>query len=140
MWLGVAGTVSLWTCLICSLLTIAGYGLSLKRPAYRKPVLLGRAFYTLSALSMLASFAFLAAIVYSKTVGGVYRYDYAFSHTSNDLQGFYRIAATWSGQEGSFLLWGFWTAIIGFLVFWKAGRYEARVMPFFVTVLTFLAW
>lgn len=139
MWLGVAGTVALWTCLICSLLTMAGYGLSLMRPAYRKPILLGRAFYTVTALAMLASFAFLAAIVYSKTVGGVYRYDYAFSHTSNDLQGFYRIAATWSGQEGSFLLWGFWTAIIGFLVFWKAGRYEARVMPFFVTVLAFLA-
>ena len=139
MWLGVAGTIALWACLICSILTVGAYGLSLMRPAYRKPVLLGRFFYTLTGLSMLAAFALLGAIVYSKTVGGVYRFDYAFSHTSNDLQGFYRAAATWSGQEGSFLLWGSWTAIIGFLVFAKAGRYEARVMPFFVTVLTFLA-
>ena len=109
---------------------MAAYGLSLMRPAYRKPVLLGRACYTLTALSMLAAFAFLATIVYSKTVGGVYRYDYAFSHTGNDLQGFYRLAATWSGQEGSFLLWGFWTAIIGFLVFWKAGGMKLALCRF----------
>jgi cytochrome c-type biogenesis protein CcmF len=139
MWLGVAGSIALWTCLICSFLTIGAYALSLRRPAYRKPILLGRFFYAATAISMLTTFALLGAVVYSKTIGGLYRYDYAFSHTSNDLQGFYRLAATWSGQEGSFLLWGSWTAIIGFLVFAKAGRYEARVMPFFVTVLSFLA-
>jgi cytochrome c-type biogenesis protein CcmF len=139
MWLGIAGNIALWTCLIASFLTIGAYGLSLRRPAYRKPILLGRACYALAAFGMLAAFALLGAVVYTKTVGGVYRFDYAFSHTSNDLQGFYRIAATWSGQEGSFLLWGSWTAIIGFLVFAKAGKYEARVMPFFVTVLSFLA-
>jgi cytochrome c-type biogenesis protein CcmF len=139
MWLGVAGTTALWACLIGSFLTMAAYGLSLIRPAYRKPLILGRTMYSITALAMLAAFALLGAVVYSKTVGGVYRYDYAFSHTSNDLQGFYRLAATWSGQEGSFLLWGAWTAIIGFLVFAKAGKYEGRVMPFFVTILTFLA-
>ncbi|HLJ57048.1 MAG TPA: cytochrome c biogenesis protein CcsA [Chthonomonadaceae bacterium] len=139
MWLGVAGVAALWVCLISALLTICGYGLSLKRPAYRKPILLARALYAITALAMLSAFALLGIIVYTKTVGGFYRFQYAFEHTSNDLMGFYRLAATWSGQEGSFLLWGSWTALLGFFVFWKAGRYEARVMPFFVTVLAFLA-
>ncbi len=139
MWLGVAGTVALWACLVCSILTVCAYGLSLMRPAYRKPVLLGRTLYSVTAMCLLAAFALLGMIVYTKTVGGLYRFEYAAEHTSNDLQGFYRLAATWSGQEGSFLLWGSWTAIIGFLVFAKAGRYEARVMPFFVTVLSCLA-
>src|SRR5438552_3431004 len=116
MWLGVAGTIALWTCLISSILTIATYGFALSRPADRKPLLLGRICYSVTALSILVAFALLGTVVYTKTIGGLYRYDYAFSHTSNDLQGFYRLAATWSGQEGSFLLWGFWTAIIGFLV------------------------
>lgn len=139
MLLGILGVVALWVCAISSVLTIGAYALSLFRPAYKKPILLGRVFYTITAFALITAFGLLAAIVYARTVGGVYRYSYVFEHTGSDVKDFYRLAATWSGQEGSFLLWAFWTSLLGFLVFWKAGKYEARVMPFFVSVLTFLA-
>lgn len=139
MWLGVAGNIALWACAILSISTIIAYAVSLFRPADNRLKLASRALYAGTAVTHIAAFACLLAIVYNKTIGGVYRFEYAFSHTSNDLQGFYRLAATWAGQEGSFLLWGFWTAIIGLLVIARAGKYEARVMPFYTTVLTFLA-
>ena len=139
MWLGNLGNTLLWVCLIASLLTIGGYGFALKFPKDKKALLAGRLAYSLTAISMIAVFGVLGYLMHTKTVGEFYRFVYIWEHTSNDLQGLYRFSATWSGQEGSFLLWGMWTSILGFLVFAKAGKYEARVMPVFVTVITFLA-
>jgi cytochrome c-type biogenesis protein CcmF len=132
---GTIGIGFLILALCASLFSIAGYVVALAKPGSRLPILLGRIAYGIAALAVLGAFASLMFIVSHK----LYRYDYAVSHTSNDLAAPYKFTATWSGQEGSFLLWASWTALIGFLVFLKAGRYEARVMPIFVSVLAFLA-
>ena len=145
---GQFGTWAIWTALIASLFTIGAYALALARPSLETRLrTVARGGYALTALGILSSFGALCVIVYKNK----YQYDYAFSHTGNDLLAlptdtashwlfhhWIRLAATWSGQEGSFLLWAFWTALIGFLVFAKAGKYEARVMPFFVSVMAFL--
>ena len=131
---GHLGVALLWIGLIATFLTIGGYGLALARPQCRKTLWTARLFYSLTALCVLGTFGTLAYLVYSRQ----YQYLYPWEHTSNDLHGWFRLAATWAGQEGSFLLWGAWTAIIGFLVFTKAAKYEARVMPFFVSILGFL--
>lgn len=145
---GQFGTWALWLALISSVATMGAYGLALLRPeSERRFRDLGRGAYALTALGVLGAFAALIAIVYNNK----YQYMYALSHTGNDLKAlptdtfshwlfhhWIRLAASWSGQEGSFLLWAFWTALIGFMVFGRAGKYEARVMPFFVSVLTFL--
>jgi len=67
-----------------------------------------------------------------------FQFDYVFRYSSADLGWPWNYAATWAGQEGSFVLWAFWTAVIGVLVAWKAGKWEARVMPFYVSTLCFL--
>ncbi len=131
---GQLGGAMLWVGIVAAILTMVAYGVSLTRPKSRKLLWAARLLYGLSAVSLLTAFASLATIVYNRQ----YQYLYAFEHTGNDLHTWYRFAATWSGQEGSFLLWGSWTAIIGFLVLAKAGRYEARVTPFFVSILAFL--
>lgn len=136
------GSLSLWVGLIASLLTMGAYVVACLKAesnvAFRRA---GRVFYTLTALSVLTAFATLGWIVYNHQ----YQYSYAFEHTDNSLgmthdflHNWLRVAASWSGQEGSFLLWAMWTALIGFLVFARAGKYESRVMPCFVSVLTFL--
>ena len=139
MWLGNAGNALLWVSLIASFLTMGCYAFASKLPKNKKLLLSGRLAYTLTAVSMMAVFGVLGYLMYMKTVGGVYRFAYVFEHTSNDLQGLYRFSATWGGQEGSFLLWAMWTSLLGFLVFSRAGKYESRVMPIFVSVLSFLA-
>ena len=41
-----------------------------------------------------------------------FEYAYAWSHSSLHLDPKYMIACFWEGQEGSFLLWAFWNAVI----------------------------
>ncbi|MEM8939910.1 MAG: cytochrome c biogenesis protein CcsA [Bacteroidota bacterium] len=54
-----------------------------------------------------------------------FEYHYVFSHSSKILPVYYQISCFWEGQEGSFLLWMFWNAILGIVLintnkFWKA--------------------
>ncbi len=54
-----------------------------------------------------------------------FEYHYVYSHTSRVLPIYYQISSFWEGQEGSFLLWMFWNAILGIILmntnnFWKA--------------------
>ena len=119
---------------IASIFTIVAYGFALHLPHSRRALTFGRIGYGVTAASVLGTFLTLGFIVFTRD----YHYTYAVEHTSNALENWFRFAATWAGQEGSFLLWAAWTAVIGVLVLAKAGKYEARVMPFFVSILTFL--
>lgn len=132
--LGMLGASLLWVGLIAALVTVATYLYSLKKSKSLRVKWFARTSYTISALSVLGVFGALGAMVY----GRQYQYSYVFSHTGNDLHGWFRLAAMWSAQEGSFLLWSAWTAIIGFMVLARAGKYESRVMPVYVTILAFL--
>src|SRR5690242_9117012 len=46
----------------------------------------------------------------------LFEYQYAWKHSSRMLEPKYLLAATWEGQEGSFLLWSFWHCILGLVV------------------------
>ncbi len=54
-----------------------------------------------------------------------HRFDVAYvnSYSSRDLPLHFLVSTLWAGQEGSFLLWCFWGAIIGLFVWrWPASR------------------
>jgi cytochrome c-type biogenesis protein CcmF len=74
----------------------------------------------LASLSLFGVFACLAALF----VGGQFQYEYVFSHSEKDLALKYRVAAIWSGQEGSFLLWATCSAIFGLLAAPFTGIYR----------------
>ena len=46
-----------------------------------------------------------------------YRFDYVIGYSSNDLPMLYLISAFWGGQQGTFLLWAFMAALIGYPLF-----------------------
>ena len=127
--------IPLWLTIIAAIVGIVGYVLAIRKPNVKKYMIAGRAGFIISALSTIGSFSLLGYHVFNRH----YIYDYVFRHTGNELTGWYRLAATWSGQEGSFALWACLTAVIGLLVIKNGGRYEARVAPFYVTILAFLA-
>jgi cytochrome c-type biogenesis protein CcmF len=68
-----------------------------------------------------------------------FEYHYAYSHSSLHLQGEYMISCFWEGQEGSFLLWIFWQAILGIILINTQRDWEAPVMVVFGLVQAFLA-
>ena len=57
-----------------------------------------------------------------------YEYFYAWNHTSNDLPTKFVVSAFWEGQEGSFLLWLFWDALLLGLVLLIYRKWEKEVM------------
>ncbi|HWA81993.1 MAG TPA: cytochrome c biogenesis protein CcsA, partial [Fimbriimonadaceae bacterium] len=53
-----------------------------------------------------------------------YQFEYVANHSWHDLAGMYKVAAVWSGQQGSFLLWATTSALFGLLAVWRTGPYQ----------------
>ena len=69
-----------------------------------------------------------------------FEYHYAWSHSSLALPVQYVISCFWEGQEGSFLLWLFWNAVIGAILTRTSGKqWEAPMLAIFALVQAFLA-
>jgi len=68
-----------------------------------------------------------------------YEYHYAWSHSSNFMPKEFMISCFWEGQEGSFLLWAFWHAVLGFFLVFKSKKWESHVMCIYMLVQAFLA-
>ncbi|GAB3575222.1 cytochrome c biogenesis protein CcsA [Spirosoma luteolum] len=93
------------------------------------------AFY-LHGLAVVGVGACLYWIIYNH----YFEYHYAWSHSSRALPVQYVISCFWEGQEGSFLLWLFWDAMVGALLIRTAGKlWEAPMMAIFALVQAFLA-
>ncbi|HRE67444.1 MAG TPA: cytochrome c biogenesis protein CcsA [Cyclobacteriaceae bacterium] len=92
------------------------------------------AFYTHLA-AVLGVVVCLFVIIYQH----YFEYHYAYSHSSRHLPGQYMVSCFWEGQEGSFLLWIFWQALIGIVLIHSQKKWEAPVMVVFSLVQAFLA-
>ncbi|MCU0368919.1 MAG: cytochrome c biogenesis protein CcsA, partial [Cyclobacteriaceae bacterium] len=92
------------------------------------------AFYAHSA-AVLGVVVSLFVIIYNH----YFEYHYAYSHSSLHLPGEYMVSCFWEGQEGSFLLWIFWQAILGIILIRTQRNWEATSMVIFSLVQAFLA-
>ncbi len=68
-----------------------------------------------------------------------FEYHYAYSHSDSKLPDHYLISTFWNGQEGSFLLWMFWQAVLGIVIIHTNKFWEGPVMTVFALVQAFLA-
>jgi cytochrome c-type biogenesis protein CcmF len=104
--------------------SIAFFGLSvfgwLRSGSSPKFVKLGKIGFTLGAASLLGAFVCLASLF----LGEQFEYDYVFGHAEAGLELKYKIAAIWSGQQGSFLLWAVTSSIFGLLAVRATGTYR----------------
>lgn len=70
-----------------------------------------KAAFALGCIGFIGAFVSVATLF----VTDQYQYKYVFEHGAKDNQLRYKIAGTWSGQEGSILLWGTMSAVFGLL-------------------------
>lgn len=68
-----------------------------------------------------------------------FEYHYAYAHSDKKLPTYYLISTFWNGQEGSFLLWMFWHAVLGVVLIFTNRFWEAPVMTVFAIVQAFIA-
>lgn len=80
----------------------------------------GKVGFWLGSLSLFGAFGCLAALF----LGNQFQYEYIFSHSEAILATKYKVAAIWSGQQGSFLLWAVCSAIFGLIVAPRTGQYR----------------
>lgn len=102
------------------------------KPKYEK--IAHRLFALMGVLAVISSGLLMYVILTHQ-----FQYYYVYDHTSLHLQTKYLIAAFYSGQTGSFLLWIMWTALVGWgLIKWTDNEFRAPVMLFVTLIEAFL--
>ena len=125
------GTVLLWAAFMLLLTSTVGYVLVVRGDAsWRR---LARQAYVLMTVAIVVA----AGLLMYLFVTHDYRLFYVTAYSDNSLPLRYLISSFWAGQEGSFLLWIFWGALLGLPLMRFARHYESRVMIFYnMTVLS----
>ncbi|MFY7954274.1 MAG: cytochrome c biogenesis protein CcsA, partial [Armatimonadaceae bacterium] len=82
----------------------------------------------------------VGASAWLMTLIGAHRFEYHYvaEYSSRASATRYLIAAFWGGQEGSILLWAFWTAVLGVILAKRSGDRAAWVWPVYGLVQTYL--
>jgi cytochrome c-type biogenesis protein CcmF len=124
------GVAAIWAALFFGLASLATY---FRVERGRSDLLpMARSAYAAFATSVVSASVVLMMLLLQ------HRFDvsYVNSYSSLDLPLHFLISTFWAGQEGSFLLWCFWGALIGLFVWRSAKEQEAPVMM--VYIATFL--
>lgn len=77
-------------------------------------------------------------LLFSMMFAEMYEYHYVWSHVSSDLSKHYIFAAFWEGQEGSFLLWIFWHAILSLFLLRGKDNWDRDTIPYLCLIQAFL--
>ena len=85
---------------------------------------LARIFFFIHALAVIGIFVTLFVIIQKH----YFEYAYAYQHSSLTLPLRYMISCFWEGQEGSFLLWIVWNALLGVILIFTAKKWEKGVV------------
>lgn len=129
------GNIAITIGFVAGLFTITMYYLTYK--GYENTLVKARIGYHVMALmSILASILLFHAVLTHQ-----YQYQYVFNYSGSGLSTGLLLSTFWGGQEGSFLLWVLFTAIVGIVLLEytsKRGDLEPRVMMVFSLSLTFL--
>ncbi|MCS6831570.1 MAG: cytochrome c biogenesis protein CcsA, partial [bacterium] len=90
--------------------------------------------YALATASAVTAFVILIALCLRSD----FRVVYVANFSSSDLPWYYKLSSAWAGQEGSFLLWAFWTGLLGMLLIRRLQQYEPLTMAVYSSILAFL--
>lgn len=86
-----------------------------------------RGFYLLHAFSLVS----VTVILYYLILKHYFEYSYVWQYSSVELPMKYIISCFWAGQEGSFLVWALWQALIGVILLKVSRNWESPVMIVF---------
>ena len=131
---GAIGNFLVALSLAASLVATFSYFVSTRSVESASWLKLGRkSFY----VSVFSAFAFIGIMFYL-LVNQYYEYTYVWEHNNSTMSLRYILVCFWGGQEGSFMLWIFWHAVLAVLVLRKAGEWEPYIMTIFALVQSFL--
>ncbi len=95
-----------------------------------KDALLKNSWFNIAKWSYLAASVSIVGIILCLLYilfNHLFEYEYAWKHSDRSLQMEYILSSLWEGQEGSFLLWAFWHAVLGLVIIFNKNRWVAGV-------------
>ncbi len=116
------GNIFIFGSTICVVASIIFYFISWRGKADYKP--LARKFYFVSFGLILLAIADLLYLIITHD----FTVAYVYSYSSTDLPLGYLISTLWGGQEGTFLLWGFYVSLMGIVLMATAKDFENGTM------------
>ncbi|MGD1044093.1 MAG: cytochrome c biogenesis protein CcsA [Bacteroidota bacterium] len=127
------GSFIIWISFAAALISICLYFISVKK---QNILLMARNSFYITVLGIVTVSALLLFYILQHR----FEYNYIASYSSRDLPTALLITTFWAGQEGSFLLWALFTAIIGFVLqrYTRHKGMESEVMAVYSFVLAFL--
>jgi len=93
--------------------------------------------FLLNGISVFIVFATIYYIIHKH----YFEYNFAWEHSSKNLDPKYMLSCIWEAQEGSFLLWMMWNAVLGTILMFRAQKWEAPMLTivsfaqFFLTTM-----
>jgi len=130
-----AGNIVITIGFLTGLFTIFMYYLTYK--GYENTLIKARIGYHLTAIMAIVA----SILLFHAVLTHQYQYNYVFNYSGSGLSTGLLLSTFWGGQEGSFLLWVLFTAVVGIILLEytsKRGDLEPRVMMIFTLSLTFL--
>jgi len=129
------GNIAITIGFLAGLFTITMYYFTYK--GYQNTLIKARiGYHVMAVMSIIASLLLFHAVLTHQ-----YQYNYVFNYSGSGLSTGLLLSTFWGGQEGSFLLWVLFTAIVGIVLLEytsKRGDLEPRVMMVFAFSLSFL--
>lgn len=139
LWQGHLGHLLLVLSFVASFVALVSMGIaSLKQHSIEAEPWerLGKASFLLHTLSVIGVFVLLYVLIFTHQ----YEYDYVRRHSNGEMSTMYLISCFWAGQQGSFLVWIFWHAIIGStLLFTTVRKWLAPVIAVFALIQLILS-
>jgi cytochrome c-type biogenesis protein CcmF len=126
----VFGSFSLLLAFVCAVYAFVGgiFAIRTRHPLLVKSV--RQAGMATCGLIFIATFS-LVYLFFSDS----YWVAYVVAHSNRDLSTFYKVAALWSGQEGSLLFWSFLLAVYVFSALFAYRNKNGELMPYVGVVL-----
>jgi len=120
---GQLGTMFIWLAFISALLIPVAFFVAGKKPsaAGRKAA---NNLYLFHFSTLLAS----SLVLYYALANHNFEYSYVWQYSSMDLPFKYIISCFWAGQEGSFMIWAFWQALLGLFLLRINTEWRGKVL------------
>ena len=129
-WGNLVGAVGKYSIIVA----LAGFVLTLLFSIKDYPKL-RRMSFGVGCVSVVVAFGVLLTLFITKQ----YQFKYVAEHSEAINPLIYKISALWTGQQGSFLLWAFWSAICAGLTFRRAQSLERGYTAVWAVILGLLA-
>lgn len=123
---GMFGKTFVWISFTAALVAAVLYLLNTrKKDEQGRPLrTYARSFFILHVLSMIS----VAVILYYLIFRHYFEYAYVWEYSSVTLPVKYIISCFWAGQEGSFLVWAVFQALIGLVLIFSTRKWEDHVL------------